>query len=487
MDSREILPGAESIRFLLDSASLDKALSAEHSPLRRLLKYREYEDFEFFRTPNGAESEALNDIEAFEIEMADNEEMRTIMWKSEHHRFSSAVRYVPQIYEWKIEDVDWNEPEVTFNDLVLVDTFNDLIRNREWEVDILVTENPSILNNRRLLEYEFRRFENGRLHIMTGPEAAELAGIYMRSKDDFVFYTPSEGYSSYQIDFTLWYWTLPWLFIQHTVGNNGNRIGPLLDRFESLLYGIDQLGEQYYSGIGNHTDIRTRYHFNNCISLLTGICDTLALHTRDKYNIPLPDRRTNLRTGSHPLLKELREHNKKAWQFVHENHEVIELLHVMRNDIIHKSGVIKRGPGFSLREHNDTIDWESQSISLDTLKETKREKFRKYYESIDDSVQKYDPVTKWGVITLKDEQPQIYEHTQIEPYRFLKQATKEIAEFSDEYLRLLGHQNRLKSRSDSGAIKKHDIQRISNRGLFPLIESEHSDSIQNIDNSSTHD
>lgn len=468
MDSREILPETERIQFLLDTSSLDSLTETKYSTLEKFLRYSNHDSFRFLRTPEKAEHDLLQDILPLQIEKNSEANKQIIRWGSENGGIHAA-RYMPEIYERWVGETDWNEPVVSVAELELTDLFSELVHRRDDFVDILVTSNDSILNNRRLLEYQIRRHKEGRMHIMAPSEASELAGIFMRRNDDFIFYMPETGVSSYEIDFTLWYWTLPRVFVQHFTADEKGYLGSMLDRLESLLIGIDKLGVQYYRGTGNHTDLLTRYHFNNGISLITGICDVLALHTKDKYDIDILDENTNLRTGNHPLLKELQDYNPEAWEYVHENHEVIELLHTVRNDIIHQNGVIKRGPGFSFQEHSETTVWRSQTLWMEELDESDRDKFRKYYEQLDDVVEEYDPVTKWGVVTEFDDPPEIYEHTQIEPYRFLKQATKEIAQFADEYLRLLNHPNRVQDSSDKGPASKSDVRRIVEYGLHPFL------------------
>jgi hypothetical protein len=468
MDSREILPGTEKIRFLLDIESFGNLRNEEYTTLEKLVRYTEYDRLNFLRTPGDLGHDMLEDIKPLQFERRREDNRQVVHWEGKNQGVHSA-RYVPGIYEDWVDTIDWNAPGISVEDLELADLFSELLTRRPDQVDILVTCNESILKNRRLLEYCIRRHHEGRMHMMTPSEAGELAGIYMRRNDDFIFYMPEVGISSYEVDFTHWYWTIPRVFVQHYSAGGEGYLGSMLDRFESLFICIDKLGEQYYRGTGNHTDLMTRYHFNHGISLLTGTCDVLALHSKEKYDIEIPDRRTNLRTGKYPLLKELKDHNEDARLYVLDNHEVIELLHTVRNDIIHQSGVIKRGPGFSFREHDETTPWESQTLWMSELDEKEREKFNKHYQEIDDEVEDYDPVTKWGVVTEFDEQPEIHRHTAIEPYRFLKQATKEIAEFADEYLHLLGHPNRVRESPDAGAVKKADIDRIADYGLHPFL------------------
>lgn len=476
MDSRDILPKTETVQFLLDTKSLDGGAHGNSPILGRLLPYNNYDDFEFLRTPDPIETEILQNIEAYEVEKDAEENNQVIEWDSET-RTVLAARYIPEIYEHWVDDVDWNEPEPSADDLEFMDLFSEMIRAWDEYVEILITLNEAILKNRRLIEHQICRYKQGRMHIMTPSEAAEFAGIYMRENNDFIFYMPHSRVPKYTTDFPLWYSTFLRVLIQHFTADQKGYLESMLDRFQSLLIGIDKIGEEYYRGTGNRTDQMTRYHFNNGISLLTGICDVLALHTKDKYGIQIPDRRTNLRTGKFPLLKELRDHNQEAWEHVHQNHELIELLHIVRNDIIHQSGVIKPGPGFSYREHSETTEWKSQTIWMEELSEKDRENFRKYYKELGDSVEEYDPVTKWGVVTGSDNPPEIYPHTQIEPYRFLKQATKELAEFADEYLRLLGHPNRVEESSEHGRISRNHVQILLKKGLHPFLDDVNPESV----------
>lgn len=476
MDSREILPETETIQFLLDTESLNHLSGIDYNALERFLRYSHYDNFHFLRRPGQTNKELLDEIDSYTVEKSVEENRQIIEW-GEENRGVHAARYMPGIYQKWTDEVDWDEPQVSVDDLELVDLFSELLSTRPDHVDVLITANESILKNRRQLEYQIRRHKQDRLHVMTVQEASEFAGIFMRQNDDFIFYYTGSDVTSYKIDFTLWYWTIPRVFVQHYTAGEEGYLGSMLDRFDSLFLCIDKLGQQYYQGTGNHTDLRTRYHFNYGISLLTGICDVLALHTRDKYGMNIPDRRTNLRTGDYPLLKELRNHNKEAWEYVHSNHEIVELLHTVRNDIIHQSGVIKRGPGMTFREHGDTTPWESQTLWMEELYEKDREKFRKYYKEIDDQVKDYDPVTEWGIVTDSDEKPDIREYSSIEPYRFLKQATRRIAEFSDEYLRLLGHPNRVEQSEDSSPASKGDAKRIAEYGLHPFLEHVDPDSV----------
>jgi hypothetical protein len=46
-----------------------------------------------------------------------------------------------------------------------------------------------------------------------------------------------------------------------------------------------QMGFQYYQGVDNDTMDNTLYHFNYFVSLITGIFDSLAIRTKNQYNL----------------------------------------------------------------------------------------------------------------------------------------------------------------------------------------------------------
>jgi hypothetical protein len=186
----------------------------------------------------------------------------------------------------------------------------------------------------------------------------------------------------------------------------------------------------------------------------------LALYTRDKYDIDVEDERTNIRTGK-PLFGDLRDENEGLWHHIHENHPFIEVLHIIRNDTVHQSSVMTRGPGFELREGEDTVPWRSHTIGLANLSEDDREDFRRYYNEMSDSMLSADPMTEWGVVTTEDQISKVGEYTQIDSYQFIKKATVTMAEFVDEYLRLLGFENQIKTLTGDGILRRSTVDKVA--------------------------
>lgn len=467
MDSREILPDTTTIRYILDTKSLDSHV-APYSPLERLLHYTWHDDFSFYRTPEQAHSSELDAITSLSIDRNPEETDLEISWDDKTLKTS----YFPDRHDALATRGDYTEPQPETDEIALIDIFESLTQlSNECDLNIFITERTSLLRNRYEIEHEFCKHKRERLHLMSAREAVEFTGIYFRNNNEFKFYPPadSDRPGTYRIGRTNWCWSLSRLLIPHFSANE--YLGSMIDRIESLCVGIDEIGTQHYRGTGNHTDIMVRYHFNNCISLLTGIGDVLALHTRDMLDVDVSDRNTNLRVGSNPVLQALKEENEDAWLHVQQNHPFIELLHIFRNDIIHQSGVIKRGPGHTVTGDN-MVEWGSHSIWLTTLSEDDREDFKKYYTQLDDSVLPYELMTEWGIITPERENPTITEHTSIDAYQFTKRAVAEMVEFVDEYLRLLGFPNRIRTLTDNdrGLLRRHTVETVAGEGLFPLID-----------------
>lgn len=462
MDSRDLLRDKTLIRVLCDTKSLNDSNGIQYKHIEKLLYYKHYPYFQFIRTANDSPNKPLNHIEQISINQFE-EDINIEYWDEEGNTKTTDKFHPLEYITQNIED----PIPISDSKLKRVNIFNRIREAKfENEESIFLTTDSEILNNRRRLESDIT-YSDENLNLMTPEEVAEFAGIFMRRNNDFVYYHSYEEGSSYTTGLTLWCWTLAKLFLHHASGRG--YISSMVDRFESLFISIDKVGEQYYSGAHNESDILIRYHFNNGISLLTGITDVLALQARDDYGIDIDDRQTNLRTGDHPLLPQLREHNPDLYNYVHKNHHLIELLHTIRNDIIHRKGLMTRGPGVSIDEQWKS-NWNSQYIDLGNLDEDKSDMFGKYYSQFDDSIEEYDPVSNWGIVVIDSDEIEIYEDTLIEPYRFLKKAVYQMVEFADGFLDHLGEENRFEQLDDSGMVHKSDVKRIQNHDLFPLIE-----------------
>ena len=270
---------------------------------------------------------------------------------------------------------------------------------------------------------------------------------------------------SYSFDISNWNWSLTDLAVPHLGAVEG-----LGTRLENLVTGLDELGYQYYLGTGNHTNNYTTYHFNYCISLITGIFDALALFTRDKYDMDIDDERTTIRTGGKPLFKQLQDHNEDLWHYIHQNHPFVELMYVIRPQIIHKDGVLMRGPGYSHSGGSNRSFWNSHIIKYEDMEEKYQTRFEKFYNQLQDEKLEYDPITKWGLICPDEKTKNLPMYNQfIEPYQFIKTSSRKLTEYVDGYLEILGNENRLQMLSEDRPERYDELMRFKNHMISPLL------------------
>lgn len=460
MDSRDILRQCESLLVLFDTPAL-KNDDPPNDHVKRVLHFVFYDHFHYIRIPSDPRNSELENIEEISIQKINNESIQ-VSYPGLRRGAVDTDRFHPQSYM----TTNIADPiPITDEKLKRINIFRAIDRTKpEDQSSIFVTSDDEILSNRRRLEEDITH-SNELLTLMNPEEASELLGIFMRNKMDFIYFHNFNG-DSFRHGLTLWADTVSKILQPRP--HRDEYISAITDRYESLLIALDRIGQQYYSGAHNESDLLTRYHFNNAISLLSGVTDVLALHIRDFYDISLQDHHTNIRTGDHQLLPEMKSHNKNLYNFLQRNHPVIELIHLIRNDIVHKEGIIKRGPGYELHEEYKS-NWKSQIIELNNLDEKKRQKFSAYYQQLDDEIEAYDPVTKWGIITTSGE-PTIHKNTSIEPYRFLKNLTFETIEIVDTCLEQLGHANMLDREEPGAFVDQHDIERLMNHDLFPLLD-----------------
>lgn len=461
MDSRDIFSDTNTLFFLLDSDSLGSSIDAG-SPLERLLRYKHNENIELLRSPGDTNDQLLESIEEYHLSQIPSEDAIEVSWSGGNSIDSRSLARLNRI----ATEIDYNPPVPTIDDIKRIDVF-DSFHPINGLTRVYITQNTAVLTNRLKIESEFREFDSSRLHILTPRETAEMTGVFLRKDQNFPFYPSHDRPGKFSIDLPAWCWIVSRLLMRHTC--EGEYLGSIYNRICSLIVGLDEIGEQFYRGTGNHTDIKIRYHFNNCISLLTGIGDALARHVRDEVlDLEIRDHETNIRIGN-TLVNELQDEYKTVFSHIYDNHQFIEILHILRNEIIHSTGVIQAGPGFELREGTKTTGWKSHTISLGKLTEKDRSSFSEYYHQLTDEIQEYDPISTWGIVVPDSESITIDEHTSIDLYQFIKTAICEMVDFVDELLRLLGYQNFLEDLGSTGLFRKSNVETIAQQGMSPLL------------------
>jgi hypothetical protein len=229
-------------------------------------------------------------------------------------------------------------------------------------------------------------------------------------------------------------------------------------RFQNLLIAVDEIGYQYFQEPDNRTQLNVQYHFDNAISLITGVFDTLALKTAEKYAID--DIRKEFISLSNnrgrDFLDEVREANTDLRDHIADHMAYINLIYVLRPLVVHRGGYQD-----SLLEDADQ-GWTAGVIPLDRFNEADRDAFERYYREIDDDPLPYDPLTEWGLY-----QTDWADAGYIEPYHFMKAAVKTLIQFANTYLQLLGYPDFIEQRrdDDQGATFIDTCDRIRQDGL----------------------
>ena len=431
MDSRDLIRDEQDLTVLIDSQSIDNVFDAGNDKAKKILYYQQHDSFTFLRSPFDTSYELLSTVEEYEIESIPDEVVNLITYANTQ----SVFRYTDETIERKQNRLENDGYSLSENELRVVAvcrSLNDSLFNDSSS--LFITENDTILKARLALESEFDDGNEVQLNIMSLEEAAEFLGLFMRYRDKFVFYPEEMNGGSMQYDFTAWCWTLSSIIVPHMGGIDG-----LGARLENLIIGVDELGYQYYMGCDNSTNMKMRYHFDHIVSLITGVFDSLAIHTRDEYDLDIENKRTTIRTGD-DLFGKIREIDEELWHYIEENHHFVELIYALRPLIIHRDGVMGNVQEIVV----DGSSWSSLYIALNDMEEEYRDEFETYYRHLDDELLDYDPLTKWGLICADDTMERLPEkHQLIEPYQFIKTALRTLLEFVDGYLEMLGCENNL--------------------------------------------
>lgn len=431
MDSRSLIGGEQNPNVLIDSESVDNALRDSNDSARRILHYQHHDAFSYLRSPFDTPHELLSTVEEYEFKRVSDQPVDLLAYADTQ----SAFRYTKEMIEAKqnrLENDGYSLSEDELQVVAVCRSFNDL--PLEDSNGILITDNDTILKNRLAVESEFSGESKTQLNIISLDEAKELLGLFMRYHDDFRIYPDEMNGGSIKYEFTTWCWSLSNILVPHLEGIDG-----LVNRLHQLIIGIDELGFQYYSGSDNSSNMKTEYHFGHVISLITGIFDSLVIHTRDMYDLDIEKKQTSIRTGE-KLFGQLRDIDKDIWDFTHNNHHFVELIYVLRPLVIHRDGVM----GGTQGGIEDNSTWTSHYVGLNDLADEDRDEFEKYYQHLDDELLDYDPLTRWGLICYDDTMDRLpEEHQLIEPYQFVKTALRTLLEFIDNYLDILGYENSL--------------------------------------------
>jgi hypothetical protein len=415
MFSRPFMKIKTRLRILVDSSSVDQALSSAGRRSVALLKYHDSLLLEFIRTPETVENKDLREIVEFQKRYNVDGSLYSIEIPVEKSKSQYFFRHgVGQIEE--VGKIVCKKELPSADEKKAVElVFIQATLNLHDELGILMTENIFLLENRLWFESHFP----GRiLNIMSIEEAAEVVDLLLKYNGTYSIsdhFTVNKGY---------WYWLsfrtkIPFYHVDRRTTPFER---PILDEFAQkfvfLLMSADEMGYQYYSGVNNDTMDSTTYHFNYYISLVTGIFDSLAIHTKNRYGLVFKDSnnpsRTSLRSEiGKRFLQALEKENLDLRKHINDHVHFVKAIYLLRELVVHREGLQQSG--------FESNGWKANFLEIPN-------ELINLLKQCGDKQEKYEPWTKFGV----------YGNAFLEPFKFAKSGALLLSEFCNKYLQLLG-------------------------------------------------
>jgi hypothetical protein len=247
-------------------------------------------------------------------------------------------------------------------------------------------------------------------------------------------------------------------------------------RVGSLLSGLDESGFQYYSGPDFYpTEFDIEYHVDYCFSLLTSILDHLALHTREELTIQWSKKKVALTTNRGFITMIRDGGHTDLYHHIQQNHNLLNMMYKIRNGIVHRNSAMPDYKSGAAQSY-ETVDGQSvltrseryHLIDLTLLGEDEYDSVSKDYDLLDDTPLAYDDLTELGLRSDTATLPSNSDKAEFEPFQMLKELTRRLLDFSDEYLRILGYNNLFDQLNDDGDIRD-DLEHMHKYGLSLLI------------------
>jgi hypothetical protein len=320
MDSRPILKNTEKIRVFIDSKTFDELLKQEDRLAITILRHYDSEMLDFIRNPLATEFEALNNIDSivsYELENKDSEVASLNIVESE---YSSTLSFISMNHILATAKKVYGKGSIDQKELdKILTVFIQEVFNRSEKSNIYITNDKLLLKNRLWFE---SHFPGCPLNIMSVEEAALFIDLFFKKNEKYF------ASSGYPLNKGLWYKLSMRLKLAHyNVGDS--MLDALADRFYYALVTLDEMGIQYFLGPDNDTMKNTLYHFNNLITLITGIFDNLALKTNTQLAINFQNLikvSINNKSGD-KFLKEVKNKRQDIRDHIHSYVEFINLIY----------------------------------------------------------------------------------------------------------------------------------------------------------------
>jgi hypothetical protein len=203
---------------------------------------------------------------------------------------------------------------------------------------------------------------------------------------------------------------------------NMQMMGSISNRMKDMLKAIDEIGINYYKGSNNDTKDDMLYHFNYWITLYSGILDALAWISLYRYGISIPNK-NKVALGNEEILAEIYKANPKLKDVISKNRKVIDLVYEPRNMFIHRemlSGL--RLSDIQAGTELNMIDVKGEFLS---------------------HIRALQPVVDGGPNKAGLYKINGHERYLLEPYRFVRFATRVFVDFLNQYVSALEYEQLL--------------------------------------------
>ena len=201
--------------------------------------------------------------------------------------------------------------------------------------------------------------------------------------------------------------------------NEMEMMGSISSRMIDMLKAIDEIGMKYYAGSNNDTLADTIYHLNYWLTLYSGILDALAWTSLYRYKIPPPNE-NQVSIKSKDVLDELYKRNPKLKQVLGKNQNIIDLVYDARNMVVHRE--MLKGTRFS----NKKLNFSFNMIKVNG-------EFLAHIKALHEVVP--NGLNKAGLYEF-----QLPIGFLLEPYRFVRYATRRFIDFLNLYMATLDYE-----------------------------------------------
>lgn len=293
---------------------------------------------------------------------------------------------------------------------------------RQKQKVIMCTQRKKLLNYRKYFITDLPEFT-----IFDPEEASLFIDLFCKKRDKYLIYpqhfTNKGLWYTYSMRAKMHQFHLAWSVNAYSRNpqnvddrNVMEMMGSISNRMKDMLKAIDEIGMKYYTGSNNDTLADTIYHLNYWITLYSGILDALAWVSLYRYDIPVFNK-NKVSIKNEDVLDELYKRNPKLREVLEKNQNIVNLVYDPRNMVIHR-GTLK---GLRLGNRQENFNFNMIEVDGEFLSHIR-------------ALQKVVPngLNKAGLYDLRG-------RFLLEPYRFVRFATRCFIDFLNLYVSMLDY------------------------------------------------